>query len=388
MKILHTSDWHIGASDGNRSLKEDQLFFLEEIYRVIEQENIDVVVIAGDVYDRAITSAEAISLYDDAMTHICNELGKEVLIIAGNHDSAERLASCSGLLEKAGLHIVGAIKSEPTIVSYEDVDFYMLPWFSEDKVKSVYPEKIADINSLTDAYKVVCDKCRETFAEGKKHIAVSHAFITGSELSVSDRAAELAVVGLATQVSADVFDGFDYVALGHIHKPQNVRDNIRYSGTPMPYSFGKEEAQEKSVTVIDTDTMEQKIVPLKLLHKRTTIKDTWDNVTSAVYPDEVRRGYVRVMITDAFVGIEKISVIQSMFENVLELSGNSLTDENAVIAMSMSEFREMESDPIQIFKSFYKDCFNAEPDDHFVNMFLESIEDVNESVNVGSDDAM
>lgn len=377
MKILHTSDWHLGASDGNRSLKTDQLFFLEEIYNVIEQENIDVVVIAGDVYDRAITSAEAISIYDNAMTHICNELGKEVIIIAGNHDSAERLASCSGLLEKAGLHIAGAIKEEPAIVSYEDVDIYMLPWFSEDKVKSLYPERIDEIGNLSDAYKIVCDKCRETFTPEKKHIAVSHAFITNAELSTSDRAAELAVVGFAAQVSKDVFDGFDYVALGHIHKPQSINEKIRYSGTPMPYSFGKEETQEKSVTVIDTATMEQKVIPLKLLHKRVTIEDTWDNVTSAVYPDEIKQGYVRVRITDAFVGVEKISTIQTIFENVLELSGTSLNDDNAVITMSMDEFKEIENDPVQIFKAFYKECFNEEADEHFVELFLESIEEVN-----------
>jgi len=381
MKILHTSDWHLGASDGNRSLKADQLFFLEEIYKVIEQENIDVVVIAGDVYDRAITSAEAIALYDNAMTHICNDLGKEVIIVAGNHDSAERLASCSNLLEKAGLHIVGALKEEPAIVSYEDTDFYLLPWISEDKVKSVYPEKIDEITGLSAAYKVVCDKCRETFVPGKKHIAVSHAFITGSELSKSDRAAELAVVGFAAQVSKEVFDGFDYVALGHIHKPQNVTENIRYSGTPMPYSFGKEETQEKSVTVIDTATMEQKIIPLKLLHKRTTIEDIWENVTSIDYPEDVKSGYVRIRITDEFVGVEKSSTINTLFENVLELSGASLSDENAVITMSMEEFREIENDPIQIFKSFYQECFNAEADQHYVDLFLESIEEVNNSLN-------
>lgn len=384
MRILHTSDWHLGASDGNRSLKQDQLSFLEEIYRVVEQENIDTIIIAGDVFDRAITSAEAIAIYDDAMTHLCLEMGKEVIIVAGNHDSAERLASCSGLLDKAGLHIVGAITKTPAIVSYDDVDIYMLPWFSEDKVKSVYPEYIDDIHSLSDAYKVVCDKCRDTFAEGKKHIAVSHAFITGSELSISDRAAELAVVGLAAQVSADVFEGFDYVALGHIHKPQNVRANIRYSGTPMPYSFGKEEAQEKSVTIIDTVDMTQKIIPIKLLHRRTTIEDTWENVTNAVYPVDVKCGYVRIRITDEFVGIEKMSLLQTIFENMLEVSGTSLTDENAAITMSMSEFREIENDPVQIFKAFYKECFNAEPDEHFVGLFLESIDDVNSAQNGGN----
>lgn len=376
MKILHTSDWHLGASDGNRSLKEDQLFFLNEIYRVIEQEKVDAVVIAGDVYDRAIASAEAIHMYDEAVTHLCRDMEKEVVIIAGNHDSAERLASCSSLLERAGLHIVGALKEEPAIVHLGNTDIYMLPWFSEDKVKAVFPDKATEIKNLSDAYKVVCDRCRETFEEGKRHIAVSHAFITGVELSNSDRAAELAVVGLASQVSADVFEGFDYVALGHIHKPQNVKDNIRYSGTPMPYSFGKEESQEKSVTIIDTDTMEQKIVPLALCHKRTTIEDTWDNITTNIYPTEVREGYVRIRVTDVFVGLEKTSTLQTIFENILELSGKSASDESGTITMSMSEFRELESDPIQIFKSFYRECFNEEAGEHFTELFRECLEDV------------
>lgn len=378
MKILHTSDWHLGASDGNRSLEEDQAFFLKEIYKVIEQENIDVVVIAGDVYDRAITSAEAISLYDDAMTHICIDMGKEVLIIAGNHDSAERLSSCSNLLNKAGLHVVGAIAAKPSIVSYEDVDFYMLPWFSEDKVKSVYPEMKDEISGINDAFKVVCDKCRETFKPGKKHIAIAHAFMTNSDLSISDRAAELANVGTATQVSAEVFDGFDYVALGHIHKPQDVTDKVRYSGTPMPYSFGKEEKQEKSVTVIDTETMEKKIIPLQLCHKRTTIEDTYENVLSKEYPEDVIKGYVRIRITDAFVGIEKATALKNVFENILELSGTSFNDDDAHISMSMSEFREMENDPVMIFKSFCRECFQKDADDHLIEMFRECIDAVSD----------
>jgi len=376
MRILHSSDWHLGAGERNRSLKEDQLFFLKEIYRVIEEENIDLLLIAGDVFDRAVSSAEAISLYDDAMTHICNDLGKKVLIIAGNHDSAERLSSCSSLLKKAGLYVTGAITAEPAVVSIEDVDFYMLPWFTEDKVKSLYPDRIEEIHGMNDAYRIVCDKCRETFEKDRKHIALSHAFITGAELSESDRAAGLAVVGLATQVSAQVFEGFDYVALGHIHKPQNVKENIRYSGTPMPYSFGVEEQQVKSVTIIDTADMSQKIVPLKLLHKRTTLKDCWEKISEADYPEEVKKGYLKVVVTDEYVGYEKASIINSLYENVIDMTGKDLDDGNASISLSMEEFVKLENDPMQIFKAFYRESYGEETPEHYIKLFEQCMDDL------------
>lgn len=366
MRILHTSDWHLGMYDNGQSLIDDQKFFLDEIYKVIEEQNVDVVIIAGDVFDRAIAPTEAIKLYDEAMSKLCLSMKKDVVIVAGNHDSSDRLSSCSDLLEAAGLHVAGALTRNIAVARFDDVDIYMLPWFTESKVKSLFPEEADQINSLEGAYKVVCDNIRSTMDSGKCNVLVSHAFITDSETSESDRAAVLAQ---AEHVSARTFDGFDYVALGHIHKPQQVSDRARYSGTPMAYSFGKEEGQEKSVTIFDTETKEQTIVPLKQLHKRTSISGTLDEIMNTEYDDDVKYGYVLVKVTDQYVGLDAFSRLKGKFENLLEASGKSYEDENASIRMTMEEFREMESDPMEIFKSFCRDAMGEEPDAHVIELF-------------------
>ncbi|MCI7019754.1 MAG: exonuclease subunit SbcD [Clostridiales bacterium] len=197
----------MGATEGEYDLLEDQYYFVDEICRIISERKVDAVLLAGDVYDRSVASAAAIRLYDYAMNRICREFNTKVLTIAGNHDSAERLSSCGQLLEKAGLYISGAAEREPKVISFDDTEVFLLPWITEEKVRSLYPEERESIGSLTDAYHVVTSHMRDRFSPDKKHIVVSHAFIINSETSTSDRAAE---IGFATQVSADVFDGFDY----------------------------------------------------------------------------------------------------------------------------------------------------------------------------------
>ena len=370
MKLLHTSDWHLGASERTGSLKEDQIFFIDEICKIIKEEDIDAVLIAGDVYDRSVASAEAIRLYDYAMTAICKDLGRQVLIIAGNHDSAERLASLSSLLSEVGLHVCGALTREPEVVDLGDAEVFMLPWITEDKVKSIFPEKRDEILSLEDAYRVVTGSFRERFAEGKRHIVLSHAFISDSETSTSDRAAE---IGFATQVGASVFDGFDYAALGHIHKPQDVNDHIRYSGTPMPYSFGKEEKQQKSVTIIDTADMSHRIVELPVLHKRTTITGTKDELLHPDLPEEVQNGYVHLKVTDEYVGLSMLSDFREIYPNLIEVEGKNFDSEDSTIILSMDEFARIENDPMEIFRHFCREVIQEEPDDHLLELFTKAV---------------
>ena len=368
MIFLHTSDWHLGATEGERELREDQYFFIDEICRIIEERQVDAVLLAGDVYDRSVGSASAIRLYNYAMERICRDLKKTVLTIAGNHDSADRLSSCGSLLEKAGLYISGAAEREARVVAFDDAEVFLLPWVTEEKVRSLYPEE--RISDLTGAYQVLTDHMRERFSPDKKHIVVSHAFITNAETSTSDRAAE---IGFATQVSASVFDGFDYVALGHIHKPQNVNGHIRYSGTPMPYSFGKEESQEKSVTLLDTETMTQEIVPLPLLHQRRTLTGTYDELLNPDCPEEVRTGYVRLNVTDTALGLELLSRLRQVYPHPLVVSGKAYEGDGTSISLTMEEFEQMENDPSQVFRSFCREEMGQEATPHFVELFEKAV---------------
>ena len=368
MIFLHTSDWHLGATEGERELREDQYFFIDEICRIIEERQVDAVLLAGDVYDRSVGSASAIRLYNYAMERICRDLKKTVLTIAGNHDSADRLSSCGSLLEKAGLYISGAAEREARVVSFDDAEVFLLPWVTEEKVRSLYPEE--RISDLTGAYQVLTDHMRERFSPDKKHIVVSHAFITNAETSTSDRAAE---IGFATQVSASVFDGFDYVALGHIHKPQNVNGHIRYSGTPMPYSFGKEELQEKSVTLLDTETMTQEIVPLPLLHQRRTLTGTYEELLNPDCPEEARTGYVRLNVTDTALGLELLSRLRQVYPHPLVVSGKAYEGDETTISLTMEEFEQMENDPSQVFRSFCREEMGQEATPHFVELFEKAV---------------
>lgn len=368
MIFLHTSDWHLGATEGERELREDQYFFIDEICRIIEERQVDAVLLAGDVYDRSVGSASAIRLYNYAMERICRDLKKTVLTIAGNHDSADRLSSCGSLLEKAGLYISGAAEREARVVAFDDAEVFLLPWVTEEKVRSLYPEE--RISDLTGAYQVLTDHMRERFSPDKKHIVVSHAFITNAETSTSDRAAE---IGFATQVSASVFDGFDYVALGHIHKPQNVNGHIRYSGTPMPYSFGKEESQEKSVTLLDTETMTQEIVPLPLLHQRRTLTGTYEELLNPDCPEEARTGYVRLNVTDTALGLELLSRLRQVYPHPLVVSGKAYEGDGTSISLTMEEFEQMENDPRQVFRSFCREEMGQEATPHFVELFEKAV---------------
>lgn len=376
MKILHTSDWHLGAMDGDRSLLEDQKFFIERICDIVSEESVDAVIIAGDVYDRSVSSAEAIKLYDYAMTRLCKDLKIKVIVIAGNHDSAERLSSCRELLSVSGLYISGALEREISKVSIGNADIYLLPWITEEKVKSIFPEHRNDIKSLEDAYNVVTIHIKDSLDKGKKNIVVSHAYITNSETSTSDRAAE---IGFATQVSANVFDGFDYVALGHIHKPQTVSEHIRYCGTPMPYSFGKEETQEKSVTIIDTDDMSKKIVPLSLLHIRKTLSGTLNELLESDCGEETQNGYLRLQVTDQYVGIETLSELRRIYPNLLEVSGKTFDGDNTTVTLTMEELEKLETSPIEVFKHFCKEEMNEEADNRIIELFEKAIKATEEA---------
>lgn len=372
MIFLHTSDWHLGATGGERDLWDDQKYFIDAICGIVREKRVDAVLLAGDVYDRSVPAASAIGLYDYAMNRLCGELGVKVLAIAGNHDSAERLASCAGLLDKSGLYLQGAAQREPRVVEFADSQVFFLPWITEEKIKSLYPEERDGITDLTEAYRVAVNHMREKFIPGKHHLLLSHAFITNAETSTSDRAAE---IGFATQVPASVFEGFDYVALGHIHKPQQVSPHVRYSGSPMAYSFGKEERQEKSVTLIDTASMTQQVVPMPLLHRWTTLTDCYEALLAGEYPEEIREGYVRLNVTDTAVGLDMLSRLRQVYPNALVVAGKTYDGEDTTITLTMEQLEQMESDPAEVFKSFCREEMGQEATDHFLQLFAQAVEE-------------
>lgn len=366
MKILHTSDWHLGMSAGTKSLEEDQRFFFQQLYEIIEKERVDIVLVAGDIYDSSVSNADAIALYNEVTTKICGEMQKKMVIIAGNHDGAARLASCRELLKEAGLYVTGRLAREITPIVVGNAAIYPIPFFNKEEVSALFPEYKKEITSQEKAMMTVCDEIRKTMDRTKKNIVMAHALIVNAELSESDRSAR---VGFATAVSKEVFADFDYVALGHIHKPQIIDTHIRYSGSPVKYSFGAEEKQDKYVILIDTETMEQKEIPLQLLHDRKTVEGCYEEIIGR---EDLTEDYLRLKITDRYAGLELMAELKERFPYLLEIYGKNLEEQEELSALTVDELQTL--DEFDIMKKFFAENFAYEPDENQLRMFRDVME--------------
>lgn len=365
MKLIHTSDWHFGMGVGTGNYEQEQRFFLQQLYDLIQKEQVEAVLLSGDVFDSSVTNAQAIELYNEAVTTLCQKLGVKLIVIAGNHDSAARLASCRALLKGAGMYVTGRLERdvEPVLLDGGKVAVYSLPFFSRDEVAALFPEKREQLRSAEMAMMVVCDAIRESMDPERRNIVLSHSLIVNAELSESDRSAR---VGFATAVSREVFREFDYVALGHIHKPQVISSHIRYSGSPLKYSFGNEESQEKGVVLLDTDTMEQRFVPLKPLRDRKTLEVTYEELIAR---EDVRDDYLRLYVTDRYAGMELLTDLRERFPYVLEVYGMGIAETDTLSALSVEQLQTLKED--DIMEKFMAENFGYNPTEEQQTLFRE-----------------
>ena len=377
MKVIHTSDWHFGMSVGVDNYEDCQRYFLNQMYDLIRREHVEAVLCSGDIYDSSVTNAEAIQLFNDAATTLCAELGVKFLVIAGNHDSAARLSSCSELLKAAGMYVTGKLVRDPKPVLLDGgrTAVYCLPYFTRDEVTALYPEMKNEIRSQEDAYQMVCDQIRQTMNPDCRNIVMAHAFIVNAELSDSDRSAK---VGTASAVSRQVFDGFDYVALGHIHKPQVISPTVRYSGSPIKYSFGSEETQKKGVVLLDTDTMEQTFVELPLLRDRMTVKGTYEDVIGR---EDLKNVYLRLELSDRYAGLELQAELRERFPYLLELSGKSLQSDEESSSLSIEELENMDEN--DIMTRFLEEIYSYSPTPEQAEAFRQALEDAEKEETLG-----
>lgn len=344
MKLLHTSDLHIGIS----LFGEDMLPYQEKIGEYLaacaEKYGADCIIISGDVFDSAVVSAEAVRCWDRLCTRLFSGDSKiPVTVISGNHDSAPRLSVCSGLLEETGLHIRGSFRDHLRPVAVGDAEIYCIPYFNLSEAKEFFPDR--EIRSVTDAFAAMTENIRAVWDDSKRHILAAHCFAAGADISESERASAGAVIsaGGAQMVSSDVFAGFDYVALGHLHRAQDIkcpsdsRTKVHYSGTPVPYSFSEAE-QEKSFTVYDTDSGEMLSVPVPREITLLTVEDTYENIIAraAETPPDA---YVRIRITDRASAAGVYNVIKDKYPRALriECAFEPKSAGNAPTARSVSE---------------------------------------------------
>lgn len=351
MRLAHISDLHLGKRLHEISFLEDQAYILEEICKILRDEKPDAVLIAGDIYDKSAPSAEAVRLFDDFLSEL-SEDGQMVFAISGNHDSAARVAYGGRIMAKSGVYLSNPeYRGEVFSVSLEDndgrVDIYLLPFIKPIHVSLAFPDE--KIENYTDALRVAVE--RMPVDSKRRSVLVAHQFVTGAVRSDSE---EVSVGGL-DNVDATVFAPFSYVALGHIHRPQNIGSpRIRYSGTPLKYSFS-EAKDEKSITMAELDGQGEVVlrtIPLTPKHDLREIKGTYDELMKKEnYAGTATDDYLHILLTNEDDVPDAMRKLKTVYPNILRLDyDNARTRSGAAVEV----LPEAETKtPMELVSEFY-----------------------------------
>ena len=350
MKFIHLSDLHLGKRVNEFSMIEDQKYILLQTINIIDDEKPDAVIIAGDIYDKSIPSEEAMLLFDDFLLRL-SKRNISVFVISGNHDSSVRLSDHGKLIENQGIYLSpvydGTLKPVSMEDEYGEINVYMLPFIKPVVVKQYFGDE--EILSYTDAARVAIKHMNVDC--NKRNVLVAHQFVLGAATCESEEH----IVGGLDSVSSDVFDCFDYVALGHIHGKQYIgRETVRYCGTLLKYSFS-EKNHVKSVTVVDIkekgniDIREVMLTPKRDLRE---IKGSYEDITNRKnYEGTNVDDYVHIVLTDEEDIIDAIGKLRTIYPNIMKLSyDNKRTRENNVLTEAGAI---EEKSPFELFEDFY-----------------------------------
>lgn len=349
MRLLHISDLHLGKRVNEYSMLDDQAYILEQILEISEQEKVEGVLIAGDVYDKPVPPAEAVRLLDELLSSFADRK-IPVFFISGNHDSKERLSFGAELFKKGNVYIAseGFYEKINWKDEWGEIDFWMMPFLKPAQVRMVWPEK--EIVTYTEAVRAVIEEMNPD--PEKRNILIAHQFVSGASRCESEEV----VIGGLDQVDASVLECFDYVALGHLHRPQSVgRETVRYCGTPLKYSFS-EIHDKKSVTVVDVgkkgqvDVKEVELVPLRDMKE---LKGTYLELTSrSFYERQEKNSYYHITLTDEEDVLDAISKLRMIYPNLMKL------DYDNVRVRSQARYDEIDEvekkSPEEIVDDFYK----------------------------------
>lgn len=357
MKIMHLSDLHIGKKVNEYSMLQDQIYILKEILHIIDDEKVETVIIAGDVYDRSLPPNEALELFDEFLYQLSSR-NVNVFVISGNHDSPERISYGGRMMTENKIFLSpvydGNVKPITLNDDYGEVNFYLLPFVRPADIRRYFPDE--NIENYTDAVKVAIDNMNVDFNE--RNILVTHQFVTGAELSES----EDIIVGGTDNVSGEVFDGFDYVALGHIHREQTVgKDNIRYCGTPLKYSFS-EAKNIKSVTILDLNdkgNIEYSKIPLTPLRDMREIRGTYYELTlKSNYESTNTEDYLHITLTDEEDIPDAIGKLRSIYPNIMKLDYDNLRTRGSGTVDAIENIES--KSPFELFADLFKQQNNQD----------------------------
>ncbi|HWD01253.1 MAG TPA: exonuclease SbcCD subunit D [Amycolatopsis sp.] len=375
MRLLHTSDWHVGRTFHGADLLAEQEAVLAHLAELVLSQSVDVVVVAGDIYDRAVPSAEAVRVATRAMSRI-REAGAQLVITPGNHDSAARLGAFADFAAAGGLHLRATVAgiAEPVVLpdGHGDVALYGIPYLEPEPSRHALgvPEARGHTGVLTEAMR----RIREDLAtrEKTRSVVIAHAFVTGGSASDSERTI---AVGGVEQVPGEVFGGVDYVALGHLHGPQTLAEHLRYSGSPLAYSFS-EARQRKSVWLVDLDAgglAEVRRHELPVPRPLATLRGQLEVLLTAPEHDEWCEHFLSVTVTDRVRPLDAMRRLRARFPFAVHLDWEP-EGGHAGAQLRYAEAVRGRTD-IEIARAFLDDCRGAPPserEERLVHLALEA----------------
>ena len=374
MKLMHLSDLHLGKRVNEFSMLEDQTYILNKIIHIIDEEQPSGIILAGDIYDKPISPAEAVELFDDFLYKL-SQRELNVFIISGNHDSAERIAFGSRLFDKAGIHLSPVYNGNISPIELSDdfgkINIYMLPFIKPVHVRRYFPDE--EINSYTDAMSIVINNMN--IDTDTRNILVTHQFVTGSSRTESEDIS----VGGSDNVDTSVFKDFDYVALGHIHRSQSCgSEYIRYCGTPLKYSFS-ESNDTKSITVIDIKekgNIKLDFIPLTPLRDMVEVKGKYNEIMLKDFYEgsTLRNDYLHITLTDEDDVQDVITKLRVVYKNIMKLDYDNQRTRNSA---EINLINDMESkSPLELFDIFYESRNGQHLNDIQKDFMRNIIEDI------------
>ncbi|WP_329380721.1 exonuclease SbcCD subunit D [Anaerofustis butyriciformans] len=374
MKFMHLSDLHLGKKVNGYSMIEDQKYIINNILEIIDNENIESVIIAGDVYDKSVPPVDAVELFNDFLEELENR-NLYVFIISGNHDSPERIAFGNSFMRKSKIFFSPVYNGEINEIELNDeygkINIWMLPFIKPLNVRKVYEDKV--INTYNDAVKTVIDNLK--IDTNERNIMITHQFVTGAERTDSEEIS----VGGSDNIDVSNFDKFDYTALGHIHRPQNCKsERVRYSGTPLKYSFS-EAKDKKSATIIDIkekNNISIKTVPFKPLRDMVEIKGKYNDIMRLdFYKDtSYREDYMHIILTDEEDIPDVITKLRAVYHNIMKVDYDNIRTRSS---NKIKEIEHIESfSPFELFSDFYKQQNNQSMNEEQNNYIKNTIEEI------------
>jgi len=378
MKILHLADLHLGKLVLEHSMIEDQRYILDRIIEKVSEYKVDCVLICGDIYDRGIPSVEAVNLFSIFLTNLY-KLKVKVFVISGNHDSKDRLSFGNELFTLNGVFIEGVFNGELKCVSIDDeygkINIYMLPFIKPIDVRKYFDK---DIDSYNNAVSCIIENTKINKEE--RNIIMVHQFVIGTGVELIESDEEVISLGGIDNIDVELFDDFDYVALGHLHGPQKVgREEVRYAGSPLKYSFS-EVNQKKSLCIIDVKekgNIHIELVPLEPMRDMRIIRGPIDKLLDyEVYSSGNVDDYIEALVLDDDYVVDAIFKLRSVYPNILKLEYSN--NRTLLFNNNDDELDVRDKSPIELFKNFYFKQNNIELDKKGINLVNDVIKEVSD----------